>query len=311
MFDSNFDKDFSKEKKYLFDYDVSYDKQKEESIVDTTSPVEIKLSNTPSIFVKPDVFNCCVRYGNPDDSIWHVFVETSYHREGSFEVNSKKFKIALLGNVSSYFTLNQTTFYLAPYSKSFEKQTNNNQPYRLRQSIFVDNQEFSVDSINEFGDTAWILYRGYNEKPFGSREGLYALNIQTISLNNHLFNLNQLKGNYVLLDFWGTWCNPCIELIPRLKALNNKYKSKGLQLISIAYDNKDSYEKLMHMIKEKEMNWTNIYDNRDMDNNICRQYDVICYPTSILINPNGKIIFRSCGENDFAKLEKLIAETIK
>ena len=76
--------------------------------------------------------------------------------------------------------------------------------------------------------------------------------------------------------------------------------------MSIAYDDKNSYEKLLAMTKEKQMNWTHIFDNRDVKDNICDQYNIQCYPTSILIDTNGKIVFRACGEEDFARLEKLI-----
>ena len=311
IFDSNFDRDFSKEKEYLFDFDITYDKQKEKAIVDTTSLTEIKFPNTPSIFVKPDIFNCCMNYGNSADSIWHVFVETSYHREGTFKIYSKRFKVALSGYYSPYYILNRTNFYLVSNKQLFKNQSNNNQPYQLKQSIFIEKQEFSIDSINKFGDTAWVIYRGYNQKPMGNRQGLFAQNIQTISLDKYAFNLHQLKGKYVLLDFWGTWCNPCIELIPRLKAINEKHKSKGLILVSIADDDKNSHEKLLAMIKEKQMNWTHIYDDRDVKDNICDEYDIECYPTSILIDANGKIIFRACGEENFAKLEKLIDKKLK
>ena len=312
IFDSNFDKDFSKETEYLFDNDITYDKQKAKAVVNTTSSTEIKFPNAPSIFIKPDIFNCCMNYTNPADSIWHLFVKTDYHREGTFEINSKRFKIALSGSYSPYYTMNRTNVYLISDKQLFEgQQSNKNQPYQLKQSIFNEKQEFSIDSINKFGDTAWVIYKGYYRKPTGNRQGLFAQNILAISLDKNLFNLYGLKGKYVLLDFWGTWCNPCIELIPKLKALNEKYNSKGLFLVSIAYDDKNSYKKLIAMIKEKQMNWTHIYDNRDVKDNICDQYDIQCFPTSIFIDANGKILFRACGEEEFATLEKLIDKKLE
>ncbi|MDQ6763023.1 MAG: TlpA family protein disulfide reductase [Bacteroidota bacterium] len=309
IFDSNFDKDFSKEKGYLFDYDVNYNREKEKFIVDTTSAAEIKLPGAPSIFLKPDIFNCCRRYLDPQDSIWYLAVEPYYHRVGSFEVNNTHFKIAMSGDASPYY-IHQQGFYVAPAEKTFATENDNNQRYQLKQSIFIGKQEFSIDSINTFGDTAWVLYKGYNEKPVGIREGLFAKNIRATTLEQDVFDLHQLKG-YVLFDFWGTWCNPCIAMIPKLKLLNDKYKSKGLHVVSIASDNKKTFNKLVRMIQEKQMTWTHIYDDQDSSNNICDQYKVECFPTYILMDEEGKIIFRSCGEEDFSKLESLVAEMIR
>jgi hypothetical protein len=91
IFDSNFDKDFSGEKNYQFDQDIKYDKAKEKSVLDSTSLVEIKLTNSNSLFVKPDVYNCCYQFSNKEDSIWNLLIEFRYHSEGAFEIRNKKY----------------------------------------------------------------------------------------------------------------------------------------------------------------------------------------------------------------------------
>ncbi len=88
LFDTNFDGDFSNEAPYLFDQDLHYDKSKAKAIEDTTRSVEIRLPNAPSIFIKPIIYNCCMTYQNPVDSIWHLFVMTNYHREGKFSAGN-------------------------------------------------------------------------------------------------------------------------------------------------------------------------------------------------------------------------------
>jgi thiol-disulfide isomerase/thioredoxin len=311
IFDSNFDKNFSKEKTYVYEYDIRYNKALEKAIIDTTSFVALNFPNSQPIFVKPNILNCCSSYMNRIDSIWHMYIETGYHREGVFNINDKIFRMVVSGELSPYFMRESTDFFLGSDNEVFQEQNDNNQPYKLKQTIFVENRDFSIDSVNKFGDTAWILYKGYNQKPIGNRKGLYAQNIKTRTLDKNEFNLHRLNGKYVLLDFWGTWCNPCIELIPKLKALNSRYMSKGLALVSIANENKDSYKSLITMTGDKQMNWTNIYDDRDLKNNICEQFDIECYPTSILIDKSGKIIFRACGEADFEQLEELLGRLLK
>lgn len=311
LFDSDFDKDFSKEKPYLFDNDIRYNKTKERAVIDTTSAVEIIYPGALPFFVKLDLFNCCVTYQQPVDSLWHLFVQTDYHREGAFSIGHQQFRLAVSASNSPYFNMERVNFLLVPEGQSFPKESYKNQPYKSKQSAIVNQQEFLFDSLSPFGDTAWIQYNGYIEKAQGSRENLFALNIQAKTIDNLSFSLTALKGKYVLLDFWGTWCNPCIALIPRIKKLNKTYKSKGLNIVSIAYDKKDAYGKLLKMLKEKRMNWTNLYDDQDSKWSITEQYDINCFPTSILINPSGKIIFRSCGEEDFSALEKRIFDALK
>ncbi len=221
--------------------------------------------------------------------------------------------MALSANNSPRFSMEQTSAFIAKSDENFEKQSNQIKPYRFKSTIALNNQLFFIDSLSRFGDTAWIVYKGYDVNAQGNRVGLYATNIQTKTTENKSFDLSKLKGNYVLLDFWGTWCNPCIALIPRLKKLNDTYKVKGFTLVSIAVDKKSDYPKLLKMIADKKMNWEHLYD--DYENVISsiskNKYDVDCFPTSVLIDPEGKIIFRGCGDDDFNEVEKLLSSKLK
>lgn len=303
VFDTDFNKSFSGEKVYLFENDNRYDREKEKQVMDTTSEAGILLPGTSQpVFLKPSVYNCCARYKSPADSIWHLFVSTSYHREGKFTLNGQVFNLAISPSISPFYQGDRTTCLLS--SHGFEKESDANQPYRFQRPIFIGNREFSVDSIGYLGDTAWMAYRGRKDTVFGNRQGQYALPIQTNSIEGNRFDLQERKGKYVLLDFWGTWCNPCIELIPRIRNLHEKFKDKNFALVSIAFDKKEDYAKLTKMIDEKQMTWTNLFDAQGSMNAIAKLYDVNCFPTSLLIDPQGRIIIRGCGEDDFKKVEK-------
>ena len=100
------------------------------------------------------------------------------------------------------------------------------------------------------------------------------------------------KGNYVLVDFWASWCGPCMQAIPNLRAFKEKYASKGLKLVGVnVWDS--SVEKGIECAKEKEMDWDIIFTS---DHQASETYGVEAIPTLILIAPDGTIVERLLGE---------------
>lgn len=111
-------------------------------------------------------------------------------------------------------------------------------------------------------------------------------------VNGKSVSLSAFKGKTVLLDFWGTWCAPCVENIPSLKTFYEKNGGDDFELISVANDpNTARWKK---MIAEKGMNWTNVIDP---DGSVCSQYHIQYYPTMFLISSDGKILDRESNEH--------------
>lgn len=122
--------------------------------------------------------------------------------------------------------------------------------------------------------------------------GVEAPDFTLNDINGKPLSLSSLRGKYVLLDFWGSWCGWCIKGIPQLKEYYDKYKGK-FEILSIACNDTD--EKWKAAVKKYEMPWLHVINPKN--SNALEGYMITGFPTKILIGPDGKIIKTVVGED--------------
>ena len=131
-------------------------------------------------------------------------------------------------------------------------------------------------------------------------------NITGTLRNGTAFDLKTLQGNYVLIDFWGSWCAPCVEEMPQLHTLYDTYHAKkfvdanGFDMVSFGVE--DDNTRWTSAMDRLKMNWQyQLTDFKNMKSPTVKNFGVTKVPTKFLINPKGIIVGVNMSPEDIEK----------
>jgi thiol-disulfide isomerase/thioredoxin len=119
--------------------------------------------------------------------------------------------------------------------------------------------------------------------------------------------LADLRGKVVLVDFWATWCGPCVGELPNVLAAYKKYHAKGFEIVGISLDQSETA--LKDFIKQKEMTWPQYFDGKGWESKLGQKYGITSIPATFLLDGEGKIVAKNLrGPALEAELAKLLGE---
>lgn len=101
-------------------------------------------------------------------------------------------------------------------------------------------------------------------------------------------SLADFRGKYVLLDFWASWCGPCLREVPNVKKVYDKYHDKGFEILSVSLD--DKKDNWTNAIEKYDLNWVHVSSLQGWDCPVAKLYNVSGVPAMLLIDKEGKII---------------------
>ncbi|MBI3258057.1 MAG: TlpA family protein disulfide reductase [Ignavibacteriae bacterium] len=109
-------------------------------------------------------------------------------------------------------------------------------------------------------------------------------------------SLKDFRGKVVMIDFWATWCGPCVAAIPHLKELNDKYTGKDVVILGVSLD-KD-LDQWKSFITDEQLNWTHIADGNYWNNAASLKYNIEAIPSVWIVDRNGKITSKDIRANE-------------
>lgn len=137
--------------------------------------------------------------------------------------------------------------------------------------------------------------------------GSYAMDFTQNDTLGKPVSLSSFKGNYVLIDFWASWCGPCRAENPNVVKAFNKYKDKNFTILGVSLDRPNAKEKWLEAIHKDGLTWNHVSDLKFWDNAVAKQYGIKAIPQNLLIDPQGKIIAKNLrGEELDQKLATLL-----
>jgi peroxiredoxin len=132
------------------------------------------------------------------------------------------------------------------------------------------------------------------------------LELKFTAIDGREVDLKNYRGKVILLDFWATWCGPCVAALPTLKKTYEEMQKGGLEVIGISFDQDRS--KVQDFVKEKEIPWPQYFDGKYWENEIGHKYGIASIPTMWLIDKKGILRDAHADVNLSGKVKALLEE---
>lgn len=246
---------------------------------------------------KPDA-----QYASLKDSMLDVGLFSMNNKNGLLNINDSEYLLLTSSTDLLPFTLNiksRFSFYeIGSNKKLYSNRT-------LGDTVSINGRMLVLKEI--ISDTLYIEDAGNSSvtniyvRSLGEKE---KISLQTL-----------LVGKYVFIDFWGSWCKPCIHSLPHLKYLYEKIKDRDdVVLMGIALEKKTDLRKLQDVILQNELCYPNYFIFQDESKNLGTPhvfFQINSYPTYVLLNRKGNVIFQNSGADNIEKAVGYFLQMIK
>lgn len=130
------------------------------------------------------------------------------------------------------------------------------------------------------------------------------LEMSFTSVDGRKVDVAKMRGKVVLVDFWATWCGPCVQALPELKAAYDKFHEKGFEIVGVSLD--EDKEALEQFVKERDVPWPNYFDGKGWENELSSKHGITAIPAQWLVDKNGMIVATETRGDLAEQVEKLL-----
>lgn len=132
------------------------------------------------------------------------------------------------------------------------------------------------------------------------------LDLKFKSLDGEEIDLEKYRGKVVLIQFWATWCGPCMAEMPHVQEVYAKQHDKGFEIIGISLD--DDEKELRAVLKKKKMAWPQCFDGKGWESPLAKRFGIDAIPALWLVNKQGMVVDMDVTEDLAEKVAKLVGE---
>lgn len=215
-------------------------------------------------------------------------VGEGFDAEKYYEITLKHFKKFRSQNIKNFFA-QEVSYGISPSNNQSEK---------------IYNELMSAVTDEEFKMTLTEKYNKTKELAKGQPS-------PSFDYENHkggTTSLDDLRGKYVYIDVWATWCGPCKREIPYLKEVEREYQNQNIEFVGISIDRKQDYDTWREFVTTEELAGIQLYADNDWKSQFVTDYGIEGIPRFILVDPEGNIVSADAPRPSDSKLTELFDE---
>lgn len=113
--------------------------------------------------------------------------------------------------------------------------------------------------------------------------------VRLVDMDGHAWSHERFRGRVTLIEFWATWCTPCLKELPVLRTLRERHSRQDFEILGVSFDVTDR-RSFVSWTNRHAVDWPQVFDGRGRHGDAARQLRVIAVPTSYLVDREGKVV---------------------